>query len=53
MSTWNDYRQTCIHGVREELDYHDCSKCKERALNEGKDYKFPERTFIYFKEEGK
>lgn len=26
---WDEYRLTCMHGKREELDWHDCDKCKE------------------------
>ena len=53
MSSWDDYRLTCVHGIREGLDYHDCDKCKERAIEEGKDYHFPDKTFIYLKEKKK
>jgi len=51
MTTWDDQRLWCIHGIREELDYHDCPKCKDRAISNGKDYHFPDRTFIYTTEE--
>ena len=31
MKTWEDEKLTCIHGIKEKLDYHDCPKCKEMA----------------------
>ena len=47
MTTWDDYKLTCVHGVREELDYHDCDKCRDRAIEEGKEYSFPTKTYLY------
>ena len=32
---WSEILKTCIHGIREELDYHDCPKCKEMAIVDG------------------
>jgi hypothetical protein len=37
MSTWDDYRKTCMHGIREDLDSHSCSKCQEIAQELGYD----------------
>ena len=46
MSSWE--RLWCIHGRREELDYHDCPKCRERTT---KEYGEDEPTHIYLTEE--
>lgn len=27
--------RTCIHGVTEGLDYHDCAECQELAKSKG------------------
>ena len=51
MTTWDDCRLTCIHGVTEGLDYHNCSACEERAIREGKEWSIPTKTYIYLKEE--
>lgn len=29
LKSWDDFRLICMHGVREELDYHDCSECRK------------------------
>ena len=29
MGSWD--RWTCMHGIREELDYHDCGECQKIA----------------------
>ena len=49
MTTWDERRLICIHGVREGLDYHDCSKCKKMAEDEGKTWRIPNQTYIYTK----
>jgi len=38
MTTWNDVCLTCMHGIREGVDSHDCPKCQEIA----KSAKLPE-----------
>jgi hypothetical protein len=53
MTSWDDYRLTCVHGVVEGLDYHDCSECKERAIKKGLDWRFPDKTYIFTEEKGK
>ena len=35
MTTWNDLCRTCMHGIREGVDSHDCSKCQEIAKSIG------------------
>jgi len=37
MTTWDDFRQVCVHGIREELDSHDCLLCQEIARKAGLD----------------
>lgn len=44
MSTWNDYRLTCMHGRREGIDSHDCEKCRELTTN---DFGPDEPTHLY------
>lgn len=46
MTTWDDVRLTCIHGVREGLDSHDCPKCLEIAKKRG-DPTDDGQTYIY------
>ena len=29
MSSWNDFRLTCMHGVTENLDDHPCPECRK------------------------
>ena len=41
--SWDDIKQTCIHGVKEGLDSHDCPDCQEIARKEGLDMSKPER----------
>lgn len=43
-------RLTCMHGVIEELDYHDCDECKKIAIKEGEEWIDRRQTYIYFKE---
>jgi hypothetical protein len=45
--SWNEIRQTCIHGITEELDYHDCPQCKEMAIKEGLTWIDKKQTYIY------
>ena len=35
MSSWDDYRLTCVHGRREGVDSHDCSECDAIAKKLG------------------
>jgi hypothetical protein len=46
MSSWDDYRLTCFHGVREGLDSHSCLTCQEIARADGKDMT-DGKTYIY------
>lgn len=49
MSSWDDYRLTCMHGIREGLDSHECPECYEIArelgydLSKGKTYIFEKK----------
>ena len=45
MSSWN--RRTCCHGVTEGLDYHDCVKCKQIAISQGKEWVDYRQTYLY------
>lgn len=49
MSSWDDYRLTCFHGVREGLDSHPCPDCQVIAKAEGKDMSNG-NTYIYVKD---
>lgn len=49
--TWDDEKLTCIHGVKEKLDYHDCPKCKEMALKKGLEWIDGQKTFLFTKDE--
>jgi len=49
MYTWDDYRLTCMHGVREGLDSHECHECYEIARKRGCDLSNG-KTYIYTKE---
>ena len=47
MSEW--IKRTCVHGVQEELDWHDCEKC--RAIAEALNYEWiPYRQTYLFNE---
>lgn len=44
--SWKDLCQTCVHGVTEDVDWHDCDKCQDIARAAGKKV-IPRRdTFI-------
>ena len=45
MTTWDDFKRTCMHGVREGLDDHDCSSCQEYGAEIGLP---PSRTGWFF-----
>lgn len=47
MGSWDDYRKTCVHGIREELDYHDCVKCQEIAEKGGLKVVPKRETYIF------
>ena len=47
LNSWNQVIETCIHGVKEELDYHDCPECKKLALEEGLRWYDKKETWIY------
>ena len=47
MSGWDLW--TCVHGVREELDYHPCTQCQEYAKKLGYDTS-NRQTYIFTKE---
>ena len=36
MRVWEDYTRTCMHGIKEGLDYHSCTKCETIARKLGK-----------------
>lgn len=48
--SWDEVLKTCIHGVREGLDYHDCPKCKEMAIADGLKWVDKKDTYIYTEE---
>ena len=48
MHTWDDYRRTCIHGIREGLDSHDCPECYKIAKESGCDVSNG-KTYLYTK----
>lgn len=48
-SGWDDYRLTCMHGVREGLDSHDCDSCLILAKEIGEDTAGG-RTYLYRKD---
>lgn len=48
-SGWDDYRLTCMHGVREGLDSHDCGTCLALAKEMGEDTANG-RTYLYRKD---
>lgn len=48
MSSWDDFRRWCFHGVREGLDSHDCHECQEIAKEVG-DYE-EGNTYCYVKD---
>jgi hypothetical protein len=51
--------KTCVHGITEGLDSHDCSACQELArrlgydMTGGKTYIFTEATYKALKKKGK
>jgi hypothetical protein len=46
VSSWDDYRLFCIHGIREDLDYHSCSECQDIARKAGKKVILRQETFM-------
>jgi hypothetical protein len=48
-SSWGDYQLTCMHGVREGLDSHDCESCLSLARETGEDTSNG-RTYLYRKD---
>lgn len=44
--SWNDHRLTCMHGIREGVDSHDCPHCYAMAQEMGKDVS-EGRTYLY------
>ena len=48
MSSWDDYKLTCMHGIREGLDEHTCFNCQEIAKKLGKDFS-NHQTYIFLK----
>ena len=48
--SWDDYRRTCMHGVREELDWHDCDQCKEIAEAMGRVWEDHRITWLFTKD---
>jgi hypothetical protein len=48
--SWDEVLLTCIHGVREGLDYHDCPECKKMALDDGLPWVDKKDTWIYTEE---
>lgn len=55
MSSWDDYRETCTHGIREGLDDHSCGECQEIAklldfdMSNGKTYIFTATSYKKYK----
>ena len=49
MTTWDSQRMTCMHGVKEGLDYHECDECKKIAEAMGKTWIDKKETYIYLK----
>jgi hypothetical protein len=47
MSSWDEQKQTCMHGVREGLDSHDCTDCQKVAKEIG--LKPSDTGYIFFK----
>ena len=35
MSSWEDYQLTCVHGIREGVDSHECPQCQKLAKDHG------------------
>lgn len=48
-SGWDEHRLTCMHGVREGLDNHDCAECRVIAIEMGQDMS-DGRTYLYRKD---
>lgn len=46
MSSWDDYRLICLHGVREGVDGHSCVACQNIARANGEDMTNG-KTYIY------
>lgn len=49
MGSWNEHCLTCMHGIQEHADYHDCPKCKEIAEKQGLKWIDGKQTYIYLK----
>ena len=47
MTDWESQRKTCMHGVREGLDRHDCPACWGIAKQHGYDVS-DGKTYIFF-----
>jgi hypothetical protein len=45
-SGWDDHRLTCMHGIREGLDSHDCPHCYALANEVGADTS-DGKTYLY------
>jgi len=35
MRSWDEYQKTCMHGVKEGLDFHSCDECQQIASKLG------------------
>ena len=49
-SSWDDFKKTCMHGVEEELDWHECSECKKIAEEMGWEWIPNVVTYIFEKD---
>jgi hypothetical protein len=52
MRTWETEKRTCMHGIKEELDWHECLEC--RLIAEGLGYEWIQyrQTYIFLEMPG-
>lgn len=48
--SWDEILLTCVHGIREGLDYHNCQECKKLAIKDGLTWIDKKETYVYTKE---
>jgi hypothetical protein len=49
MSAWEEHRLTCMHGIQEGEDYHDCPQCRQIAERLGKTWIPRQQTYLFLK----
>jgi hypothetical protein len=48
--SWDEVKRICMHGVQEELDWHECPECQRIAEDMGWEWIPHISTFIFDKD---